>query len=255
MNENKKIKRTFLITGAAHRIGKALVEGLAYQANAICIHYGKSKEAAQELSNRLLKMDIKVALLSANLESQEEASGLMERAWKAVGPIDVLINNASIFEESRLDDITVEEMNRNLMLNAYSPMLLARSFAKLNNGRKTGALPVIINFLDCRITSVDRAHFAYHLAKRTLFTFTKTMALEFAPQIRVNAVAPGLILPPKGKDTDYLEKLKSTNPLNAVGNADYIVDAVDFLINNEYVTGQVIYVDGGQNLLTNNFGL
>jgi pteridine reductase len=248
---SQKIRRTYLITGGAHRIGKALVHGLSKDAAGIIIHYGKSKAPAEELANEIAKTGVKTWMISANLESPDEASSLIPGAWEMAGPIDVLINNAAIFEEGRFAEITVEEINRNMMINAYSPMLISRSFAKMNKGRKS----VIINFLDSRITEIDRVHAAYHLAKRTLFSLTKTMALEFAPETRVNAVAPGLILPPQGKDMSYLEQLKSTNPLNAVGSVEQIVEAVRFLINNEYVTGQVIYVDGGRNLLTNTFGL
>jgi pteridine reductase len=113
---------------------------------------------------------------------------------------------------------------------------------------------VIINMLDCRITDYDRQHAAYHLAKRALFTLTKMLALEFAPGLRVNGVAPGLILPPAGKDRSYLEKLKSTNPLNAIGTVEQVVEAVRFLVNNEFITGQVIFIDGGRNLLSNTYG-
>ena len=140
------------------------------------------------------------------------------------------------------------------MINALAPLLLSRSFVELNKSRQPSLRPVIVNFLDSRITDYDRQHAAYHLAKRALFTLTKMMALEFAPGVRVNAVAPGLILPPSGKDRSYLEQLKSSNPLNSIGEVDQIVDAVRFLINNEYVTGQVIFVDGGRHLLSNTYG-
>jgi hypothetical protein len=251
---SQKIRRTYLITGGAHRIGKALVHGLANEAAGVIIHYGKSKSPAEELANEIIKTGVKVSLISANLELPEEASDLIARAWEMSGPIDVLINNASIFEEGRLAEITVEDLNRNMMINAYAPMLISRSFAGLNKGRQITVLPVIINFLDSRITEIDRQHAAYHLAKRTLFSLTKMMALEFAPNVRVNGVAPGLILPPKDKDRSYLEQLKSTNPLNSIGDIEQIINAVRFLVDNEFVTGQVIFVDGGRNLLSNTYG-
>ena len=94
----------------------------------------------------------------------------------------------------------------------------------------------------------DRAHAAYHLSKRMLFTLTRMMALEFAPQIRVNAVAPGLILPPPGQDASFLERMASTNPLGRHGDASDVADAVLFLTGAGFVTGQVIYVDGGRHM-------
>jgi pteridine reductase len=254
MMSSQKPKRTYLITGAANRIGRAVALSLAPEAAAVIIHYRSSKAPAEELAKEINKTGGKAFTISANLESTAETSQLVKRAWDTAGPIDVLINNASIFEDGRLTEISMEDINRNMMTNAYAPFLLSRSFFELNKNRAAPAPPVIINFLDSRITEYDRQHAAYHLAKRTLFTLTRMMALEFAPSVRVNAVAPGLILPPEGKDISYLEQLKSLNLLNAIGNVAQITDAVRFLIENEYVTGQVIYVDGGRHLNGNTYG-
>ena len=246
--------RTYLITGAAHRIGRALALGLAKDAAAIYIHYNTSEPAAKQLAQQISELGARAFTINANLSSVTQCENLLKRAQDLAGPIDVLINNASVFEEGELAKITVDDLNHNMMINAYAPLLLSRSFAELNKRSKTARLPVIINMLDSRITDYDRQHPAYHLAKRTLFTLTKMMALEFAPDVRVNGVAPGLILPPAGKDQSYLEQLKSTNPLNAIGEVEQVVEAVRFLVNNEFVTGQVIYVDGGRNLLSNTYG-
>ena len=250
----QKFRRTYLITGAAHRIGQALARGFASQANAIVIHYNSSQASAQELAREINKTGVKSFTVAADLASPDQAEKLLSQAWQTAGPIDVLINNASIFEQGRLAEISIDDINRNMMINALAPLLLSRSFVELNKSRQPSLRPVIVNFLDSRITDYDRQHAAYHLAKRALFTLTKMMALEFAPGVRVNAVAPGLILPPSGKDRSYLEQLKSSNPLNSIGEVDQIVDAVRFLINNEYVTGQVIFVDGGRHLLSNTYG-
>jgi pteridine reductase len=246
--------RTYLITGAAHRIGRELALGFAKDSAAIVIHYGTSESAAKQLAQEISKAGTKAFTIAADLGSADRCEGLLKLAQDLAGPIDVLINNASIFEEGKLTEITADDLNRNMMINAYAPLLLSRSFVELNKGRKTARLPVIINMLDSRITDYDKQHAAYHLAKRTLFTLTKMMALEFAPGVRVNGVAPGLILPPADKDQSYLEKLKSANPLNAIGTVRQVAEAVRFLVNNEFVTGQVIYVDGGRNLLRNSYG-
>jgi pteridine reductase len=254
MTALQKIKRTYLITGAANRIGRAIAQSVAGEAAAVVIHYHSSQSAAQELAKEINDSGGKAFTIAADLESPSEAAELTKRAWNMAGSIDVLINNASVFEDGRLTEISMEDINRNMMINAYAPFLLSRSFVELNKNRTAPALPVIINFLDSRITEYDRQHTAYHLAKRTLFTLTKMMALEFAPAIRVNAVAPGLILPPAGKDQSYLEQLKSRTPLNSIGNVNQVVDAVRFLVNNEYITGQVIYVDGGRHLIGDTYG-
>jgi pteridine reductase len=247
-------RRTYLITGAANRIGRGLAMGLARQADAIVIHYNSSESSAQQLSKEITEMGCKAFTIAADLASGAQIAELIKRAQDLAGHIDVLINNASIFEEGRLGEITIDDINRNMMINAYAPLLLSRSFVELNRNRKSPALPVIINMLDSRITEYDRQHAAYHIAKRTLFMLTKMTALEFAPAVRVNGVAPGLILPPSGKDQSYLEQLKSSNPLNRIGTVEQIVEAVRFLVDNEFVTGQVIFVDGGRNLLSNTYG-
>ncbi|MGA2070150.1 MAG: SDR family oxidoreductase [Sedimentisphaerales bacterium] len=247
-------RRTYLITGAANRIGRGLAGGLVRQDDAIVIHYNSSESAAKQLSKEISNTGVKTFIIGADLGSANQCEKLMHRVWDLAGPIDVLINNASIFEEGQLAEITIDDINRNMMINAYAPLLLSRSFAELNKTRKPDKLPVIINMLDSRITDYDRLHAAYAIAKRTLFTLTKMMALEFALAVRVNGIAPGLILPPRGKDLSYLEQLKSSNPLNAIGTIEQIVAVVRFLIDNEFITGQVIFVDGGRNLLSNTYG-
>ena len=126
--------------------------------------------------------------------------------------------------------------------------MIARAFGA------QGIEGVIVNFLDTRIEDYDRKHAAYHLSKRMLYTLTRMMAIEFAPLVRVNAVAPGLILPPPGKDESYLAQLAHTNPLGRYGDPSHIVEAVLFLVRNDFVTGQVVFVDGGRHLKGKMYG-
>lgn len=164
------------------------------------------------------------------------------------GPVDVLINSASLYTEERMGDLSPESLMTNVNLNALAPFLLSRAFAQQN---REGS---IVNFLDTRIDDYDENHVSYHLSKRMLFSITRMMAMEFAPKVRVNAVAPGLILPPEGKDDSYLQKLASTNPLNAHGGPADIVSTVLYLLRSPFVTGQVIYVDGGRHMLGGVYG-
>jgi pteridine reductase len=248
MTHAQEFRRSYLITGAAHRIGRSLALDLAKDAEAVVIHYNKSKEDAEHLAEEISQMGAKAFIIAADLSSPPEAESLMDRVWESACPVDVLINNASIFEAGKFKDVTVDDLQRNLMVNAFAPMLLSRAFAELNTNRKSPFLPVIVNMLDTRVSGYDHGHAAYDLAKKMLLSLTKIMALEFAPGIRVNGIAPGLILPPAGKDMSYLEQLKSTNPLNDIGTLDQIAQTVRFLIENEYVTGQIIYADGGRHL-------
>jgi pteridine reductase len=248
MEQEQKFKRSYLITGSAHRIGRSLALNLAKDAEVIIIHYNNSKKDAEELAKEIEQMGTKAFTIAANLSSPSQAGDLISRAWETAGPVDVLINNASIFEAGKLQNVTVNDLQRNMMVNAFAPLLLSREFAGFNAQRETTLRPVIINMLDTHVSSYDREHTAYDIAKKALLWFTKITALEFAPGVRVNGIAPGLILPPARKDMSYLEQLKSTNPLNDIGTLDQIGQAARFLIENEFVTGQVIYIDGGRHL-------
>ena len=139
-------------------------------------------------------------------------------------------------------DFTLADLDKNIRVNAFSPLVLSRMLARQEmNG-------AIVSFLDTRINDYDAEHAAYHLSKRMLYSMTRMLALELAPHIRVNAVAPGLILPPAGKDKTYLERRKHTNPLGSYGDVSQITDTVLFLLANDFVTGQIIFVDGGRHL-------
>jgi pteridine reductase len=155
------------------------------------------------------------------------------------GPIDILINNASIFDRDTVWEATAESICRNMRIHAVAPLLLAREM-----GRQ-GRAGHIINLLDARVAIHDRVHVSYGVSKGALLKLTGMLALELAPNIAVNAVAPGAILPPPGQSEAYLAKLAQANPLKRVGAPEDIVQAVLFLLRSRFITGQVIYVDGG----------
>jgi len=145
-------------------------------------------------------------------------------------------------------DFSLDELTSNVQVNALAPLVLAREFAK--QGRPGD----IINLLDARVTDYDQEHAAYHLSKRMLFTLTRMMALEFAPEIQVNAIAPGLVLPPPGKDAEHLKARVKDNPLQRHGDVEDVVDALLFLLRSDFITGQVIFVDGGYHMKGSTYG-
>ena len=208
----------------------------------VVLHYHKSGQAVKKLESVLKESGIRTWIFRADLSSPKETNSLFQKAVDASGHIDVLINNASIFPRNTLTSFTASALYENIGVNAFAPLLLSRRFAGQNCKGK------IINLLDARISDYDREHAAYHLSKRMLYDITKIMALEFAPLVTVNAVAPGLILPPQGEDKEFLDKLAHTNPLNTYGTVRDITDAVIYLIKAEFITGQVIFVDGGRHL-------
>ena len=240
--------KTALVTGGAKRIGRATAVTLATHGVHVVIHYRGSRDEAEAVATEVRDRGVKAWTIQADLREPAEVERILPEAVEAAGPIQILINNASIFTQSRITDFTLEDLTDNVQVNAMAPLWISRAFAA------QGVEGAIVNFLDTRVADYDADHAAYHLSKRMLFTLTRMMALEFAPGIRVNAVAPGLILPPPGEDRSYLENLASTNPLHRIGTLEGITDAVLFLLRSEFVTGQVIFVDGGRHMKGHVYG-
>lgn len=241
--------KTALVTGAARRIGRAMALALAGEGVHVVVHYHRSHAEAQALVDEIMGQGVRAQAVRADLADADQAAGLVRRAEDIGGAIDTVINSASIFPAGTLTDLTPEDLAANVQVNATSPFLIGRALAE--RGREAA----IVNFLDARMVDYDSRHAAYHLSKRMLFTLTRMMALEFAPAVRVNAVAPGLILPPPGEDESYLQRLAPTNPLNTAGTLEGITDAVLFLLRSGFITGQVIFVDGGRHLRGNVYGV
>lgn len=240
-----------LITGGAKRLGRAIAMELAQQGCHIIIHYHHSEDEAHDFVRQLQQTGVFAACLKADLSQAEEAEGLLYRAVEASGPIDYLINNAALYPASLIDNITFSDLGDCMQVNAYAPLQLSRFFAQQRN--PGGA---ILNMLDTRINGYDREHAAYHLSKRTLYCLTKMMADEYAPYVRVNAIAPGLILPPAemGDNVHWLEVRRNSNPLNAYGSIEDISEAALFLLTSDFITGEVLHVDGGRHLKNNFYG-
>jgi len=246
----QKLKgKVALVTGASKRLGRAIAIALAEEGVHIVAHDRKAREAeTAKVSDEVVGCGARSWRVLADLEKPEEYGMLVEQAMNAAGSLDILINNASIFLPSSVMDARFDDAVRHLQVNAWAPFVLSRDFARRAGSGK------IVNLLDARITGRDQAHMAYLLSKQMLASLTKICALEFAPRITVNGVAPGLILPPEGKDEAYLDKLAEKVPLRTHGAVHDITDAVVYLLKSDYVTGQIIYVDGGRRLLEDGHG-
>lgn len=234
--------KTALVTGAGKRLGRATALALAGEGASVVVHYHSSQAEADELAGEIRKIGPRSWVVNGNLADPEQADQVMGRAIGLAGPIDILVNNASIFQEDTIMDLTAQSLQRNVQINAMAPLQLMRSFAAQGRGGD------IVNMLDARIADFDRKHMAYSLSKSLFFVITRIMAQKLAPAIRVNAVGPGLILPPEGKDESYLASLAHTTLLNTFGHERDITEAILFLLRSEFVTGQVLFVDGGRYL-------
>jgi hypothetical protein len=243
------IGKTALVTGGAKRIGSAIALGLAKEGINVVVHYSKSKDEAAKLQEEISRLGVKSWLASADFNDPNSCRQLITESLELSGKLDILINNASVFLASAIDEVSLEAINAEMLTNAWTPFLLSRYFAeKVEYGK-------IVNLLDTRIVGYDFNHAAYYLSKRMLEVLTKMLALRLAPKITVNGIAPGLILPPKGKDSSYLELRKDKVPLKKTGSVSNIVDTVLFFLKNDFVTGQIIHVDGGKHLIQTIEGL
>jgi pteridine reductase len=234
---------TALVTGGAVRIGRAICEELAAQGCSIVIHFNHSAPQAESLRQELLERGVQAWLVRGPLDTPADCERVMDDAWTGSGGLDILVNNSAIFSKQRLLEATGEDFERLWRVNALAPILLTRAFA-LRCGNKPGA---VIHLLDKRIAGNETGCMPYLLSKKMLADFTRNAALELAPAIRVNAVAPGAILPPP-RSHRSIRDLAGPVPLECQCTPADVAKAVVFLAGSDTITGQILFVDGGQHL-------
>lgn len=247
MTSNSLNNKVALITGAARRIGADVARTLHAAGANVVLHYNTSKQEAMQLCDQLNQARSQSAVvMQANLQDQTSASKLVQDAAKAWGKLDILINNASRFYQTHLDNVTETAWNDLFDSNLKAPYFLAISAAPLLKVAKG----VIINIADVHGERPLRNYSVYCLTKAGLLMMTKALAKELSPDVRVNAVSPGSVIWPEGKNTltdAQKQTIISKIPLGRSGNATDIANTVLYLVRDaNYVTGQVIRVDGGR---------
>lgn len=235
---------TALITGASKRIGKSIAEHLAGKGWNVIIHFNRSAEDAviqvQQLNEKYPEQQFSSVM--TDLANSQEVQSLIPGIVSQTGPFQLLVNNASVFDKAYLKHTSEDLYDAQMSVNLKAPFLLIRDFANLC---KKGN---IINFVDTRVTSNKSKFAAYSLSKKALWELTKMAALELAPEIRVNAIAPGVTLAPVDEGEDYLRKLAQEIPMKQPGGVDPILKSIDYILENEHLTGQLLFADGGENL-------
>lgn len=223
-----------------------MAEHLASKGWNIIIHYNQSPIQATELVAELATKypSQNFRSLQANLSDTVEVENIISSGIKVLGDLDLLINNASSFEPGFIAETSDDLLDRQFAVNFKAPFSLMSGF---KNSCKEGN---IINIVDTRITSNLANYAAYTLSKKMLWELTKMAAVEFAPEIRVNAIAPGLTLPPAGKDENYLNRLAQKIPMKKPGGIEPVLKCLDFILENSNLTGQLLFADGGENLIT-----
>lgn len=239
------MKNYALITGSADRIGKAVAIHLAKQGYNLILHYNSSKEKAQKLKDEIESdySGLKVELLQINFLQENDFNQIFQDLKKKKITIEILVNCASDFIKSNFKEEGSELLDKEMTINFKIPYLLTKAFAKVYGKGN------IINFVDTKVTKNSTVYLDYILSKKLLKDFTRISAVELAPDIRVNGIGPGLILPPEGEDESYLMNLAQNIPLKTIGDLEEILKAVQFILDSKFFTGQILYIDGGEHLV------
>ena len=221
------------------RLGRAICLGLARAGYDIVIHCRESRSAAEALRAEIERLGVRAWVMEADLDDEGACRSLVSRVREMVGGIDLLVNNAAVFHRDRIDSLDVGRFLEGLRINVLAPLYLVQEFAA--NCEGTGA---VVNILDSRVALGDAAAVGYTAGKKLLAEWTRIAAVEWAPRIRVNAVAPGAVLPPSG---DVSERA-GRQMLDRRVTAEDVAEAVVYLAGAQSVTGQILYADGGQHL-------
>ncbi len=234
-----------LVTGAAHRIGRAIALDLAKAGWAVAVHYKDSKDAADAAAAEIEAAGGRARAVHADLAIAAEAERLIPHIASALGPVTCLINNASVFEKDALGSATAETWDAHMDINLRAPMLLMQSFAA---ALPDGAEGNIINILDQRVWNLTPHFMSYTVSKAGLWTLTQTAALALAPHIRVNGIGPGPVLPSSRQNESDFERQVAALPLGHGPAVEEICATVRFILEANSMTGQMIALDGGQHL-------
>lgn len=236
-------REAVLITGAARRVGRTIALFLAGKGYDIALHYHRSRAEAQAAQAEIAALGVRCELLSADLTDAARLPALMEEALHLFPQCRTLINNASLFDRAPLMESSVALAETQFRINFFAPAFLTQAFAA-RAGRGC-----VINLLDTAVADHAHSHFFYLLSKKALAGFTRMAAVELGPRIRVNGICPGIMLPSDMWGEEYMEKKSQRLPLRSLATPKNVADAAWWLMQSEAVTGQLLFIDGGEHLL------
>ncbi len=241
----ESIPRAALITGGAQRLGRAIALALAGAGFDIAIHCNASVEQAEATAADIRALGRRTAILRADLATEAQTTTLIPAATQALGPIGVLINNASRFERDEWHDATRQSWDAHLEPNLRAPFVLTQAFARVLPSDAEG---VVINMIDERVWSLTPHFVSYTVSKMALWGLTQSLALALAPRIRVNGIGPGPSLPNTRQTMEQFQRQAASVPLGHGADPDEIGAAVLSILSLRSMTGQMIALDGGQHL-------
>jgi pteridine reductase len=236
--------RRALVTGAGVRVGRLLAHALQRRGVHVAIHYHGSERGARQTAVEGEAMGVQAALLPADLGDAAAAAALGTRAAKALGGLDILVNSAAVMERRPFAEVTPADWDRTIGLNLRGAFFVAQGAAAAM-GEAGGA---IVNIADLAAFEHWSGYPVHVISKAGIVTMTELLAKALAPRIRVNAVAPGAVLLPEDWDEAARKRLEETTPLRRLGAPEDVADAVLFLLEHDYITGETIVVDGGRRI-------
>ncbi|MBK8440458.1 MAG: SDR family oxidoreductase [Rhodobacter sp.] len=245
---------TALVTGAGKRLGRAMALYLAGRGHDVAVHYATSAEAAEAVAEEIRAMGRKAVAVQADLLVEAQVETLIPRAAAALGPLTVLVNNASIFDYDRIDTATRAGWDRHMESNLRAPYVLTQAFARqcppatADAAGELLAQGLIVNMIDQRVWKPTPEFSTYTIAKMGLWALTQTAAQGLAPDIRVNAIGPGPTLQGARQTDSHFARQRTATILNRGANPSDVLAALGFFLDSPSVTGQMIAVDGGQHL-------
>ncbi len=242
-----------LVTGGAHRVGKAVALALAREGMHVVVHYGTSEAAARETVAEIKSLGVRALPVRADLRDPAQIQALFATVKAEFGRLDVLVNSAASFVRQPFDEIGLDDWKDVLQVNLRAPFLCTQHAARLMRAvvRPPDEPAAIINIADLSGIYPWRGYVQHGVSKAGLLHLTKVTAYELAPAIRVNAIVPGAVLPPPGVDPqgETWANLGARTPLGRTGHPDYVAQTAVFLARNDYITGAAIPVDGGEHLV------
>ena len=231
---------TVLVTGGAVRLGRAIVLHLARCGYDIALHYGTSKKLAEQTANEARKLGVRCETYHTDFSDINSITPLMTRVLEDFNQIEILVNSAANFIQENLEETSDRGLLDTINVNLMAPFILMREFKKkVNSG-------LIINILDERILRRVSTFGAYSVSKYSLAHLTELSAVDWGETVRVNGIAPGLILPPAGGSAEYLVKNSSNIPTKTHGSISDILRGFDYLLDSPFVNGEILFIDGGE---------
>lgn len=236
--------RVALVTGAGRRVGRAIAVGLGAKGMHVAVHYNGSADGARETVAEIRGAGGSATLFQSDLSSPAAPTRLVDEVASSLGRLDVLVNSAAIMQRTPLESVSPAEWDAIFAINSRAPFFAAIA-AHRHMAARGG---VIVNIADLAGLETWPAYIPHGLSKTVVVQMTKALAKTLAPAVRVNAVAPGVIMLPEGWDQATGERLRRTTPLKRLGSANDVVAAVIYLLEADYVTGETIVVDGGRHV-------